>query len=690
MVQKRIISETEHIIAIEQDVGGDFLVVTFNSMGHLRNDLQFQGDSYFLKQGISAVGIVALRPNWYPPRAMEEILVVVRDSIKGRKTVTYGHGQGGYGALKYAARLKASATLSFSPQWSINPADVRSFDTRFTSYFDGALGNGLRIVQEDLCNCSFVFFDRRVGSDAKNATKLAALSGVEAIPTPFSMDETIRIITQGRGAARLIGLCTSTTPLLATEFRQAIRAARRRSSSYLDSILHKLILRTGKSRSHPSDFVLKLLGRNEDDKPFYSALIAHATGDASLAQSEMARVDAEDFDKVDLPSWWQLAHKLRFMGAELAVAAQILERVPSNTGACLQAIHTLIATQDLERAQRELVRVAKHGDAINRIARFIELSSKLRKPEVLEGLLSCALPHSAKVLTLFSLVDLYQQLDDRRNAFQRLMDLATMSVNSPADLRKVADYAVKLNEVAFALDIRERLLRDAPRDYLLALDVVQVRIPSNRVRALAELREIMSAPDLPSVAWEHASHLYGWLGKPDEELHAITKAIALPDSRPDARRRFAALLQKKGHNRRARNELAALLADGRADANQLRAAADLATILRDRHLAQRFAEAQFQRAPTDSACVLYLARHSRVVGDLGRAERLLSALLHAELSSPSMSNKHWLSLAQELYEVGNIALSKEAVAEAVAREPKNEAARKLAAKIALRQKFGMA
>jgi len=686
-VTKAIISETEHVIAIAQDLGGQHIVVSFNSLGHFRNGLQFWGDDFFLKQGISAIGIVTLGPNWYPRRAMDELLGAVLERANGRKIVTYGLGQGGYGALKFAARLKASATLSFSPQWSINPGDVASFDRRYVRHFDQAMGNGLRIDQQDLCDCSYIFFDKMSKSDAKHASKLAALAGVKTVVTPFSINETLRIVAQGRGVAGFISLCTSATPPPATDLRQLIRASQRQSSVQADSILRQLLWRMSRSRSHSSAFVRRLLDRNKNLNPFYAAVVAYAKGNASLALSELAKVTAKDFRDIDLLSWWHLAHKLRFFDAELALAMQIAERHPTDTVACLQTLNTLISAGNLEGAYRELLRLAKHEDATNRVASFIEFSSKLQKPDILEYFLSKALPQPARVLILFSLVDLYQQVNDRRRAFRKLMDLAAACVNSPEDLRKVADYSAKLNEVAFALDIRERLLQSAPQDYRLALDVVEARIPSDKMTAHAELKQIMSRRDLPSVAWEQASRLYGGLSDTDAALQAITKAVSLPDASPAARHRLAAMLGQKGQTRRARRELAALLAESRADPSRLRAAADLALILRDRKLAQKFAEAQFQRAPTDPECILYLARHSRLAGDLSRAKQLLSSLLQAERLAPSMSGQQWIKLAQELYDAGNISLAKEAVVEAVAREPKSAVARKLAATIALREKF---
>jgi tetratricopeptide (TPR) repeat protein len=686
---KQVISETEHVIAIEQDLGGDSVFVTFNSIYMFRNGLQFWGDDFFLKQRISAIGIVTLGPNWYPRQAMDEVLAVVRGRIGGRKVITYGHGQGGYGALKYAAGLGASTTLSFCPQWSINPADVALFDTRFAHHFDESLANGLRIEQEDLCNRSFIFFDKMEKIDARHVAKLAALRGVRRVVAPFSMHETIRIVAQGRGAARLISLCTAATPPTAEDCRQVIRASRKLSHTYFEHMLHQLILRMSHSRCRSSAFVSGLLSKTkQNEEPFYSAIIAHAKGNAKLANSELAKTTSKFFDDVHLLAWWNIAHRLRFFNAERVVASQIFEKQSSNTVACLQALNTLIRGGDLESAKRELERLAKQSDAAKHVTYFLAFSVRLRRPEVVETLLSDALPSSARVLILFGLVDLYRELGNRSNAFRKLMVLKETCANCPADLRRVADCCIQLGEYSLALEIRERMLRNTPRDCLLTLDVVEARIPLNCSQALSELNEIMVAPDLSPGVWERASRLYERLGQEDAALRSISKAVALCGSGPDARHRLAALLARKGLTNRARDELVTLLEECRTNRMRLRAAGDLAFNLPDRELALKFAEAQFQCDPTDPLCILYLAHQLQVGGDRTRAQHLLASFVHVQRVSPTISDEQWIGLAQELYNVGDIALAKEAVSEAVAREPESAEACKLAATIALLEKFG--
>jgi thioredoxin-like negative regulator of GroEL len=260
--------------------------------------------------------------------------------------------------------------------------------------------------------------------------------------------------------------------------------------------------------------------------------------------------------------------------------------------------------------------------------------------------------------------------------------------DSAEALRAIADSFAQLGEVAYAVDIRERLLRSTPGDYLLALDVLEAkaRIPLDKMRAYfrlkklhSELDRIMSAPDLPSAAWERASHVYEELGDVDSALRAIRKALEASAGGSGAQQRLAVLLARKGLTRSARHELALLLPKCRKDPSRLRVLGGLAARLEDWQLARQFAEAQFQCEPTDPECILYFARHLRMSGDRNRAQSLLASLFHAERRSPSISSEQWVQLAQELYDVGDINLTKEAVAEAMAREPTSEGARTLAA-----------
>jgi tetratricopeptide (TPR) repeat protein len=370
---------------------------------------------------------------------------------------------------------------------------------------------------------------------------------------------------------------------------------------------------------------------------------------------------------------------------------------PANTRAGLNAVGRLIQEGNLAGAHDALMRLVSHSDAADYLDRFVKFSLKLQEPDVIEALLSDGLPRAEKITMLFQLIGLYERLNDRSSAFRKAMDLTPICADSPDNLRKVAACFVRLGEFRFALEILERLLRAAPQDYLLALDAVEAKaqIPTNKRRGSAvldkvrsELTMIMKAPNLPSTAWERASRQYEDLDDVDAALQATRKVIELGDSGAAVRERLTRLLVRKNMLREARQELAILLVERAKEPKRLRALGDLALTLPDQPLARKFAEAQFECEPTNPECMLYLARQLRMDGDLIRAQHLLSSLFHTQRESPSITDRQWVRLAQELHDVGDTSHTKEAIDEALRREPHNKVLRNLALTTALLEKIG--
>ena len=137
-MQKSLIYESEHIAVVSQPAPSPAFFVTFNELYLQAGGLEFWGDKLLERLGVGSVGVVSKRPNWYPQKDMEVACRLISGIADGRRLITYGHSQGGYGALKYARRLEAALSLAFCPQWSINPADVGAFDERYTKHFDAA------------------------------------------------------------------------------------------------------------------------------------------------------------------------------------------------------------------------------------------------------------------------------------------------------------------------------------------------------------------------------------------------------------------------------------------------------------------------------------------------------------------------------------------------------------------------
>jgi hypothetical protein len=241
MHEKQVLFESEHLIVLgleaqQQTRGAVF--VTFNEFGFSPAGNQFWGEPLFAKLTNSAIGIVSKYPNWYPAADMQAALPPIRAAIAGRPVITYGHSQGGYGALKYAAALQADAVLAFCPQWSIDPDDVGGFDNRYTAHFSAGLDNGRRITAADIVPHSFVFFDPHERADVENIARMRDFPGLHEVICPFSGHETVRLISDSHTAASFLELAdeqrAAATPAAQTAslLRRTLRAARPNSSTY--------------------------------------------------------------------------------------------------------------------------------------------------------------------------------------------------------------------------------------------------------------------------------------------------------------------------------------------------------------------------------------------------------------------------------------------------------------------------
>ena len=143
--------------------------------------------------------------------------------------MTYGHSQGGYGALKFSRALNATTAISFGPQFSIDPAVVGDFDRRFISHYSRELNNGSPITTTDLCARNIVVSDPLHHDDRKNVNLIKYLGGVECIPAPFTGHSTIKSIVDGGKASVFIDELVNGSFCL----RRVVRDCRRMSPTYL-------------------------------------------------------------------------------------------------------------------------------------------------------------------------------------------------------------------------------------------------------------------------------------------------------------------------------------------------------------------------------------------------------------------------------------------------------------------------
>jgi pimeloyl-ACP methyl ester carboxylesterase len=162
-----LIAETAHVVAIYQPGEGDVLYITFNSANERAKGLGFSGDRLLRRLGRPAIGIMSTAANWYPKTAMAGILAAGRAVIAEggfRQVVCFGHGMGGYGALRFAADLQAEAAIALSPITTIDPGQT-SVPNKFWPRIDPSLRSGMALEPRHAARRNYVIYDQHSHHD---------------------------------------------------------------------------------------------------------------------------------------------------------------------------------------------------------------------------------------------------------------------------------------------------------------------------------------------------------------------------------------------------------------------------------------------------------------------------------------------------------------------------------------------
>lgn len=242
-VGKKVIFSCPSLYVISQLFDGDDVVVTFNNRGDLCGGDRFWGDVFFEKSGISAIGICATSANWFPPEDMDRAIQAIRNLIGDRRVITYGSSMGGYGALKFSKKLRAHATLAFSPQWSIKADECGTYTNQYTEHYDPILKGGEAIIADDLYGRCIIFLDPYEIPDIHHAAKImnaaekAPHTICERVLAPFTWHGTVfQLISAGsRYSRRLLELARQREHVDIAQFRRLLRESRPDSVHYAET-----------------------------------------------------------------------------------------------------------------------------------------------------------------------------------------------------------------------------------------------------------------------------------------------------------------------------------------------------------------------------------------------------------------------------------------------------------------------
>jgi len=331
-----LLHDSEHMELHFVDRGGERLLLTFNEMGLRAGGGRFWGDTLAERLGLSAAGFVSRRPNWFPAEDTRRAIAALLPRVAGRfpERVAYGLSQGANAALRFRRELGATVVLAFSPQASIDPADI--VDARFAHYFDPALHTDM--IPADLpCDAhapgpagaapgpagaapgagralgpAYVIHDPRDVLDARHVALIRARMTIVEFALPFV----------GHSSATPFANTSTMRPLIEAALRQdtaAMRAicvaARRRSPSRAYTLCHA----------------------------------AHARRPAATLRLFRAHRDAAPRE-----SWWLVARLLALQGLGWEVIGWLLERAATAPGNA--EIQACVAMAAIELEDRRIAR----------------------------------------------------------------------------------------------------------------------------------------------------------------------------------------------------------------------------------------------------------------------------------------------------------------------------------------------
>jgi tetratricopeptide (TPR) repeat protein len=561
VAERRIVHQSDNIRLIALDAGWDDVVVTFNDIWMAADGDRFWGDQLLKTLPVAAFGIMTPRPNWYPIDEMLEAIAILNALIGGRRVVTYGNRQGGYGALKFAQGLGASAALAFSPQWSIDPEDVAKFDRRYVSNHAPALKNGSRITAEDICSRSFVFYDPRQKADAQHVRHLAEIPGVMPIVVPFTLNDTIRVVQEGQAAPAMIDLVRRSEAVTAGELRNLVRAARSKSETYRTVKSTTLLTRM---KSASVFLERHLAAAPESPKKQVMLACYHARrGDTDLALSILAGVSDKELMELSLPECLAWLRQGNFKAGELRVAALIKVKHPDSWQPRLNAVRSYINCDEPEKAAAELAEILDLPGAYStpaaaeEVFAVCERSLDLAASEsyLMRAFQLPGFPIPTRVRLHLRLIDAYIAKKMRRDAFRNLHDLTEACQKHFSFYKGIAERYLTINEAMAALELYRQLTEQSPGDTDLRMLLIRALIRIDHDEGTKELDTLVQAGNLSAEAFELAARLYRSRGLTPQAVDAARKAVSLAPDKLQYRVGLINLLLFLGQPKAATTEL---------------------------------------------------------------------------------------------------------------------------------------
>lgn len=240
MTTKKIpacIFENDDIQVLYRPGSTPYTLATFSIIGFKVTGRTFWQQDLCDFLDIEAIGFVCKNNNWFPVRSMAPAIVASL-AATSKPVITWGHSQGGYGALKYSAPLHAICVISSSPQYSIDPSTL-PIVPHFEQFFRPDLHQGMEIRREDISGRVFLIHDPLEKRDEKHVSRIVQLGSELATLMPLhhvghnAMDVLgdprviLRLIAAGRGELELSLATQKMHTLKKRSIRYSINLARR-------------------------------------------------------------------------------------------------------------------------------------------------------------------------------------------------------------------------------------------------------------------------------------------------------------------------------------------------------------------------------------------------------------------------------------------------------------------------------
>ena len=560
---RELIFTSERLNVVHAETGSDTVIVTFNEMGLAANATSFWGAELMERVGVTAIGFVSVRPNWYPPLDMAPAIDAALAKIAGRRVVTYGFSQGGYGALKFGAALQADLAIAFSPQWSINPRDVSSFDQRFTSWYDATLRNGERIEQDELARRNFVFFDRAFPPDRGQAAPLLALDRVDEVTMPFTGHETIRVITEGRQGRALVELLRSPSQAMPADFRKLARRARRGSATYAQG---KMVQLRGSQRRH-GGYLQSVVDGLPEGPPKSIAITENylSVGAFTDAEKIMAAVTDTDLQALYLPTLWFSFREAGFLYGEQRLAPLFKATHPDDVWQRLLGVNSMIVTGAKEAALEELQELAAMDGAFAHANNFMDFYGQLGRMDLAAEFMrevsqDEALSKTDRIRVGFDIAGALAARNMRAALFRELHELGNLCRGDLDMTMRIVDMYLGIGEKSFARHVLEQLPEPAASTPLVRVYRLQLDPALEPAGMVAALRGMASEDVADPAVWMTLSRKAQEFLEPALAIEMARKAVAhSADDDTRARFRLAEALAASGQHRPASAEIELLL-----------------------------------------------------------------------------------------------------------------------------------